>query len=123
MKLVKGYVAASDIDGYKIVKLNAQDALEAAASRTDKAVGVVGQRGGLEGQHVSVTHAGEEFVRIGAAVEAGDRFVSNGDGDAIPLPDAVAADTKVHYAGIIIQSSSDVGAVVRCVVSPGSVIY
>lgn len=120
MNLVKGYVAESDTDGYKIIKLNSSDQASAATAGTDAAVGVVGQRGAMAGEHINVVHCGEEFVRIGAAVTAGQRFMADANGDAIPL--AAAASQTVHYVGFIIQSSTEVGAVVRCVVNPGTVI-
>lgn len=120
MNVIKGFKAASEIDGYSIIKFAANDTVSAAAAATESAIGVTGQRGALAEQHVDVTLLGEQFVRVGSAINAGDRFMANTDGHAVPL--AASGGQTVSYVGIILQTASEAGAVVRCLVSPGTLI-
>jgi len=118
MKSIKGYVAETEIDGYRIVQFGTDDnQVKTSTDKTQPGFGVVGQRGAMPGEHVSVTECGEEFVRIGAAINAGDKFTTDSVGRAIPL--AATSGQEVHYIGVMKQTSTNVDAVLRCNVFPG----
>ena len=118
MSLTKGLKAEGEIKQYTIVQYGTNDnQAKTATAKTQQSIGVVGQKGGDEGDHVDVVQLGEEFVKVGAAVTAGDKFVANASGHAVPF--TVGTGETVHYVGIINQTCTEVGGVVRCTVCPG----
>lgn len=116
--LVKGYKAEAEIKQYTIVHHGTDDNQAiTTTTKAQKAMGVVGQKGGDIDDHVDVTKLGEEFVKVGAAVVAGEKFVSDANGHAVPFN--ISAGETVHYVGTIDQACATVGGVVRCTVCPG----
>lgn len=117
----KGYIAEGELKPYTIVAPGTADnQAKAATDKKAPQLGVVGQSGGADTDHTDVQLLGPEFVRIGAAVKAGQFFTADANSHAIPL--AVQAGKTVHYTGRILESSTEVGAVVRCIVQPGVTI-